>query len=474
MPNPEAAAKRHAWVSHASRDDGGRPWTASVFVDGLARLGAASLACATRPSAPLSRAELGALALQQARIGLFGAESPAWRDLASQVLSPATYDSVQWRARVEVARGCFFQNERSALETWRQAAGPELPSDLTGYLGYITHPEVRAWLMIDAFRFGPEKPASASQLAHYGCCPMQFFLSDVLQLRPDEEAEEELKPTTRGTIFHDALNRLCDKLVDRNITSLEGFGGPGPGRDLLLQLLGESFEEAAARADERDHLGHPGLWAAARRRMIDRALKGINHALNPKTRKDNRLPLAVPPAEQREWSFGGWGRPPVALDLGAPWGPIHVRGRIDRIDDGEQGLVVTDYKYGVKQKDWQLNRTDFQLPIYAAAVALSRARLGTQIPMEVKYFHFGKPGALTLTWSELRRVLDGLIPDLPALAPEAAVDDAAEKPPTLREALRDTLDGIRSGRYPAATRSCTYCGWPDLCRVSPRLAESEE
>lgn len=145
-------------------------------------------------------------------------------------------------------------------------------------------------------------------------------------------------------------------------------------------------------------------------------------------------------------------------------GPLRLNVRVDRIDVGEHGDIIIDYKTGsADPKDWLSERPDApQLPLYAVlnghpleAVALAQIRAGKD--MGLKGFTAEKlegvttsrknPQSLEEQVSEWRRVLT-------SLAESFSNGDARVNPKS----------------YPT---TCTYCAQRLLCRLDLATLERE-
>ena len=152
----------------------------------------------------------------------------------------------------------------------------------------------------------------------------------------------------------------------------------------------------------------------------------------------------APPAwREVEFQFGG--KEGMEIEFGAR--RVLTRGAIDRVDEGDEGLRVVDYKTGrANTKMWDRPSGVYdggrrlQHVVYSAA---ARACLGQ--PVEHVEYQFptrrGENEVKTYCARELKRG-GGLI---------AAM-----------------LDDVEAGRFPAtddATRDCRFCDYRDVCGV---------
>ena len=140
--------------------------------------------------------------------------------------------------------------------------------------------------------------------------------------------------------------------------------------------------------------------------------------------------------------------------------PVYFRGKLDRVDRGEGGTGVVDYKSS-KRRDRaraELLVTDFQLPLYLLAL---RAR-GERPPFQAGWLSLKTLELLPLD-AELTGPLDGF------LATDAAAR-AAVTGPNLATAVHGVLAEPREGLFPVRPRDCGFCPLGSVCRISERRA----
>ncbi len=184
-------------------------------------------------------------------------------------------------------------------------------------------------------RFGPDRVWSASQLEQYARRPFDFLLSRVLRIEGREEAEEETTPLASGSVIHAVLEELHRRLLDASPDAFEK--GPTRLADVCADVLGRLEREAEL------WLGLPSLWRLTRGHLEDAIAEFVAWDFEQLARKNAR-PIAV------ELSFGRDESDPVRLTgtdlLGRP-AELRLAGRIDRVDrlnGGEGGVRVVDYK----------------------------------------------------------------------------------------------------------------------------------
>jgi RecB family exonuclease len=132
----------------------------------------------------------------------------------------------------------------------------------------------------------------------------------------------------------------------------------------------------------------------------------------------------------------------VERDFRVKWGDVVLAGRMDRVDEGPDGVSVIDYKTSELDDDAKADekaRDSLQLRVYA----LAHRELTGRIPERV----------------ELRYVLTGVRGT--ASPGEAMLERTREKIETIAE-------GIRAGRFDARPSefNCSICACRPICKES--------
>jgi ATP-dependent helicase/DNAse subunit B len=265
-------------------------------------------------------------------------------------------------------------------------------------------------------------PFSVSQLQNLGQCPFKWFANKLLKLGPPEDIDDDLSPSQIGQLYHRVLELVLAE------------GSEDPARSLADPERFSSLLNAAFSQAERDILP-PNLPAWTLRR--EEHLRILALALQD--------PNFLPP-----------GAMPVLLeqDFEGEWHGLKVRGRIDRIDRTETGLVLIDYKTGKSRptgiKDHNGKACiDLQLPLYqeAAGPAL--------FPHEdiAAAYYYSIRGRQKM-----------------ALSSKASQGD-------LTAAIDRCKAHLATGHYPVQPdtdrKACAYCDFDALCRQGDRLSRKE-
>lgn len=259
---------------------------------------------------------------------------------------------------------------------------------------------------------------SASQLTSLGQCSFKWFASKLLKLGAPIEVEEDMSPSLRGSLYH--------KVVELLVQAVQA----NPARSLTDEsLLREKFLEAEQAVKLPSLLN----WEIRRKEHLRQLLITL--------KKSGFWPTAATPIAL-EKQFEGM------------WQGLKVTGRIDRIDETPDGLVLIDYKTGgsapkgIKDINGKLS-IDLQLPLYREMTA---TLYPDQDVVDTQYFSLTKGKKLTGS----------------SKAPS----------PELPAAIETCKSALNTGSYPvqpdAKRAACTYCDFDLVCRQGSRLARKEK
>jgi ATP-dependent helicase/nuclease subunit B len=167
---------------------------------------------------------------------------------------------------------------------------------------------------------------SASSLELWRACPVRWFVERLLA---GEELGPEAEPLARGSLAHAALKLTLERLRERT--------GSARVTPASLAAAKQALREALAELGDQHPLSSaPERVPGARRRLhadLERYLESAAERCSPLEPTHLELEFGFEDAEQPT-------HPP--LDLGDG---VLVRGRIDRIDVGDDGeAIVYDYK----------------------------------------------------------------------------------------------------------------------------------
>ena len=271
------------------------------------------------------------------------------RELASRKRGSTTQVLTEVEAILDSQLKSWAATRRGAAVERRRLGGRE--RGIFG--GFILNEEMVGRLME---KYGEDYLWSASRINDYGKCPFLFFARDVMNLAPVIEPAESFAADRLGDAYHRILERIFGQLKSRDIElSADTLGEAVALSDEIAEtVLEEMLEKRQVRKSR--------LWEFDKRDIKKRVVNLLRAEVeaNP---DGAAKPLAF------EKRFGRHGEPPLVVATAA--GEVKFTGIIDRLDEGDEGLVVIDYKTGrtpIHQREAMEGR-NLQLPIYLMAAS---------------------------------------------------------------------------------------------------------
>jgi probable DNA repair protein len=247
-----------------------------------------------------------------------------------------------------------------------------------------------------------------------------------------------LDAAERGTIVHLALESFWNQVKTQNALKIM----PSSQREALLE---QSISDALKKSEKASATP----WDAA---YLDMQRERLRNLLEP-------------------WLELELARPPFTVKLSekelkdVQIGPLHLSVRVDRVDIGESGEIIIDYKTGpAKPSEWLSERPESPpLPLYAVlseamqleGVAFARVRAGKDM---------GLQGFAISDESGIR---------MPKQRPVNLQEQVEEWRHVLTSLAEDFYNGdarVRPKHFPT---TCTYCAQRLLCRVDAASFEEE-
>ncbi len=292
----------------------------------------------------------------------------------------------------EAARVAVLQDRPLAVYAPHHAAASGLVAERVHglepglYSGRIVDPRIRA---LDRAQpvFG-RGAVSAGRLSQFAKCPFHSFVVHGLRVQPPWVRDEEMDPRDKGGLLHEIVERYM-------IQAIAAEGRPfrlDPARraqhealllGVALDVIAENRRGSLAyQAFEESVLGGlPGAsnrYSAAPRGLLARFLDTLEGFEAGEGVLDVEVGFEPAEVDHGPETAGnpahGEDAQPVVVDT--PAGRVHVRGRIDRLDQiedesGRMGLRVVEYKTGnVPRKELVRGGVEFQLPLYALVAGL--------------------------------------------------------------------------------------------------------
>ena len=292
-----------------------------------------------------------------------------------------------------------------------------------------------------------KRPYSATGLESFAACPYQFFLKNIVRLRPVERPESlvRLDPLTRGALLHEVLCHLGRELQARGLSPL-----PKAGLREAFGILEEAFrreetemrEQAAPRIERiwRDQMD--GLLGDLRGFLTRLAGTGIEIVAN-------ELAFGLP--ARRGVDPGS--RPEPALLSGG----LLLHGSIDAVERlPDRRIRITDYKTG--RDSTERDRAPHE-----------RITFGGRALQPLLYaLAYESLTDETVAWGRLYYAT------VRGAYQETLVDTANEESRGAFEEFLSLLDrAVELGRFPALPNPkvrytvCDYCDYRPICGPRP-------
>ncbi len=288
------------------------------------------------------------------------------------------------------------------------------------------------------------KVLSPTRLETYASCPFNYFLSEILSLRPLPSPEEirRLEPLERGKTVHELLCRFYPEVLKQAPGSLKSERISEYER-ILVDLAARVFAET----ESRGITGAPLLWELDREEILQDLKTFLKSEVEE---SEDWIPTHFEINFGREPHFTPKSvrKAPISLTLEGK-SSVAFRGRIDRVDFSRDGsrVRVIDYKTGKVEgpEDGFGGGTRLQLPLYLMA----SGQIWKQINLEkslAQYVSVSRKGRFR------RLFFHG--------------ENWPDKEEKLRKITQTISRGILEGTFfplQQDERSCAYCDFKNIC-----------
>lgn len=277
---------------------------------------------------------------------------------------------------------------------------------------------------------------SPSRLEMLARCPYRYFLNAVLGVRPLEEPEDDptrwLDPMAFGSLLHRLFKDFMETVKER---------GEKPNQEKHAVLIRKLLKDQVEEKKETEPIIHQAAFRADEKRLEQAA----QVFLAVESDQENVDPIGFEVSFGFDESGELSAEEPVTVEL-AEDVKFRIRGKIDRVDEVEDGLAIWDYKTGsmsqYDERDLLKRGTHLQWALYAYALDVilkQKNKLG-----EVTESGYVFPGD-----REHGRKLSGAPPSMEDLA----------------NVLRPLFELVARGGFLHIQKAqeCTYCAYNRVC-----------
>ena len=291
---------------------------------------------------------------------------------------------------------------------------------------------------------------SPSLLNTYITCPMKFYFSYVMGLKPSEDIDEEVDQRLLGLIHHAAMEEIYghfgDAFVEEtDLNQLLAHEGK------LEEIVGNAFRREYFKAERNDHIQYTGLQLLLKMTVVSYVKNVLMSDLR------NCAPFRIVGLERDD----------IRHDFEVDGMRFSLGGTIDRLQEERNGRYrVVDYKTGsasgcskgiafpdvssLFSHDLEIKHADYALQVLLYSYLCTVEKGWTVTP--------------SLTFTRLR---NGMIPLLMGNPLEEVSSISAECCKELEQNLTSLLREIFSPELPfrqaCDPNVCTYCQFIEIC-----------
>lgn len=261
----------------------------------------------------------------------------------------------------------------------------------------------------------------ATKLDTFNTCPFKFYLKEILDYKPLSLEYIDEYSIDKGNLYHEILNVLYKnidvfnielEIIKEEINKLVDIYLIEKEDDVEIEIQKNIYKDILLGFVKADILEH----------------KKIKSKFNPKY---------------------------FEKEFGKNFGNFNVRGKIDRIDEDNNGnLIVIDYKSKSTPSGEKVrNLENIQLPIYSYILDKER----------VKAAYYASIQGASLTKGFYHR--EFAPPNTKKTFTEEEIQNFYEK---VKELILEINNSINNGEFfvrPKTKDSCKFCDYKDICRI---------
>lgn len=287
-------------------------------------------------------------------------------------------------------------------------------------------------------KYSEEHVFSATELEEYRQCPFRFFALRLLHLMQVDRPDTAFDRRDLGLVVHRVLEEFHRRYEGVPVSEIP----VAEAETAMRELVESAFSDQAGGLSTVPE----GILAAERLSAHER----LQRYLEFERKADE---VWRPRYFEAVFGEGECPYPPLAIATEA--GTVHMRGRIDRIDEGGKGYRVVDYKTGAVPKAENLKQ-GISLQLVAYALALEQVIAPGAECVEGVLLQVGT--------DEKRRVRE---------KGQTNWDNTKEG---FYKGVAAALEGIRGTWFPPAPQPdvCAYCDARRMCRIDASRVERKQ
>ena len=311
---------------------------------------------------------------------------------------------------------------------------------------------------------------SVSQLESYGKCPYQFFVKRLLRVNSLDEWDDEFSALEKGSVLHEVLFEFYTERRDKQMPALIGCTD-AEFAEAHRQLVAIA-ERKLAEIDILD-----AFWDLEKELILGDVQTG-NGVLKEFLQYERSRRTSFRP-EFFEVGFGSeLGRrtridKSFSSDEPIVAGAVNLKGKVDRIEVGNEAFSIVDYKTGKNLPAMDDIRAgiSLQLPLYLYAMeTLLAEQRGLHLtPAGGMYYQVRQPVVLKVGVGSASQKND--------IAETNSNANLVRSDNELRTLINESItrvnayvDNMTKGKFTLTTpdkidKVCTYCDYKTICRI---------
>jgi len=192
-----------------------------------------------------------------------------------------------------------------------------------------------------------QKDFTPTELEIYGQCPFRYFAGHMLNLERAEEIEDDVSALDLGLFCHRFLKEFFVSIAKKH-----------EGRLDLRQTSDDEIKELLREFLKEKDIDNEFGWLSEGKRALIK--KRITEQVLPQFMHFESIRI-------REWNEVGFFPTDFEKEIDFEIGDIKLSGIVDRIDVGDRGVLIIDYKLRPSSIRKFFDYRNLQLPLYLSA-----------------------------------------------------------------------------------------------------------